>query len=121
MDYLDKLFKQYPFIYCVGGEYYAFGTGVCSKCDKRRELLESRYGQFEESINQNLETKDAWKIFYKLIAVAECIKNEKGICYDPQKEILKFQFGEKEMNELKTQVERYVSYWKKYSFNTFLH
>ena len=26
-----------------------------------------------------------------------------------------------EMNELKTQVERYIAYWKKYSFNTYLN
>lgn len=26
MDYIDKLFKQHPFIYYIGGKYYAFGV-----------------------------------------------------------------------------------------------
>ena len=121
MDYIEKLFKQYPFIYCIGGKYYALGTGVCSECDMRSVLLESRYRKFEESIDQNLKTEDAWKIFHKLISEADYVKDENGVCCDPQKEILKFEFSEKEMNELKAQVERYVAYWRKYSFNTFLH
>ena len=121
MDYIEKLFKQYPFIYCIGEKYYAFGTGVCSECDMRSILLESRYRTFEESVNQNLTTEEAWKIFHKLIVEAECVKDEKGFCVEPQKEVLNFHFEEKEMNELEKQVERYVDYWKKYSFNTFLH
>ena len=30
MDYINKLFGQYPFIYYINGKYYAFGTDVCT-------------------------------------------------------------------------------------------
>lgn len=120
MDYIEKLFKQHPFIYCINEKYYAFGTGVCSECDIGSVLLNSRYRRFEESIGKNLTTEEAWKVFYKLIFEAECVKDKKGICFDAKKEISKFHFSEAEMQELKLQVERYIDYWKKYSFNNFL-
>ena len=121
MDYIEKLFKQHPFIYLIGGKYYAFGSYVCSECDMRSVTLESRYKEYEDSINENLSTKEAWSIFHRLIFKAECVRDENGYCNEPQKEILKFKFSDDEMNELKTQVERYIAYWKKYSFNTYLH
>ena len=121
MDYIEKLFKQYPFIYFIGGKYYAFGTGVCSKCDMKSVMLERRYKTFEESINKNLTTDEAWGIFHKLIVEADGVRDDNGLCTNPEKEILKFNFGETEMNELKMQVERYIDFWQKYSFHTYLH
>lgn len=121
MDHIEKLFKQHPFVYCISGKYYAFGTGVCAECDMRSVMLQSRYRAFEESVNEDLTTEDAWKIFHKLVFQAECVRDEKGICFEPQKEILNFHFEENEMEELKRQVERYIAYWKKYSFNNYLH
>lgn len=121
MDYIEKLFKQHPFIYLISGKYYAFGSYVCYECDMHSTTLESRYREYEENINKDLTTEEAWKIFHRLIFEAECVRDENGYCDKPQKEILKFQFSEKEMNELKLQVERYIAYWKKYAFNTFLH
>lgn len=121
MDYIEKVFKQYPFIYCIGGKYYAFGTGVCSECDMSSVLLESRYKAFEESVSETLTVEEAWRIFHKVMTEAIGVKDDKGICLEPKKEILNFKFGEKEMAELEAQVERYASYWMKYSFNTYLH
>lgn len=91
MDYIEKLFKQYPFIYFIGGKYYAFGSYVCSECDMRSVTLESRYKEFEDSIKEELTQKEAWKIFHKLIFKAECVRDEHGFCSEPQKELLKFQ------------------------------
>nr|DAJ05007.1 MAG TPA: hypothetical protein [Bacteriophage sp.] len=119
MDYIEKLFKQYPFIYFIGGKYYAFGSYVCSECDMRSVTLESRYKEFEDSIKEELTQKEAWKIFHKLIFKAECVRDEHGFCTEPQKELLKLQFSDSEMDELKFQVNRYVEYWKKYSFADF--
>lgn len=121
MDYIEKLFKQHPFIYFIGGKYYAFGSYVCSECDMRSVTLESRYRDYEDSINENLSTEEAWKIFHRLIFKAECVRDENGYCNEPQREISKFKFNSEEMEELKKQVERYIVYWQKYSFNTFLH
>ena len=36
-DYIEKLFKQYPFIYKIGDRFFAFGTGVCSECLSKTE------------------------------------------------------------------------------------
>lgn len=121
MNYIEKVFKQYPFIYFIGGRYYAFGTGVCSECDTDSILLEKRYIDFEDSIGQDLTTEDAWGIFHKLIVEAEYMKDKNEICVYPEKELLKFHFGENEMNELNEQVERYIDYWKKYKFDKYLH
>lgn len=121
MNFVEKLFGQYPFIYYIGGKYYALGSCVCSECDSKSVTLERRYREYEDSIDENLSTQEAWRIFHHLIFKAECVRDEVGYCSEPQKELLKFQFNEEEMNELKSQVERYVAYWQKYSFNTFLH
>ena len=121
MDYIEKLFKQYPFIYCIGDKYYAFGTGVCSECDMSSVLLKKKYRVFEESLTQNLTVEEAWKVFHRLIFEAECVRDDKGICYNPQKEILNFHFEEKEIKELERQVQRYIDYWEKYAFNNYLH
>ena len=117
MDYIEKLFNQHPFIYLIGGKYYAFGSYVCAECDMRSVTLESRYREYEESISKNLTKEEAWKIFHRLIFKAECVRDENGYCDNPKKEILKFQFNDEEMNELKFQVERYITYWRKYSFH----
>lgn len=118
MDYIEKLFKQHPFIYRISNKYYAFGAYVCYECDMCDITMEMRYEEYEESINKNLTTKEAWRIFYRLIFRAKCVREEKGYCDNPQKEILKFKFNDDEMNELKSQVENYIAYWKKYSFNS---
>lgn len=121
MDFIVKLFKQYPFIYYIGGKYYAFGAYVCSECDMRSITLESRYRKYEDSINEELSPKEAWRIFHRLIFKAECVRDEKGYCNETHKELLKFQFSDTEMTELERQVERYVEYWKKYSLGDFCH
>lgn len=110
MNYIDKLFKQYPFIYCIGGEYYAFGTITCAKCGTSSVLLEKRYRAYEESINQDMENKEAWTIFHALMAEAQRVKIIKGECIKPQEEILKFNFNEEQMEELKSQMKRYTKY-----------
>lgn len=121
MDFIETLFKQPPFIYYISGRYYALGSYVCSECDMRSITLEGRYKEYEESVDENLSTQEAWRIFHRLIFKAECVRDEVGYCNAPQKELLKFRFNEEEMNDLKSQVERYVAYWQKYSFSTFLH
>ena len=120
MDFIEKLFKQHPFIYCIGGRYYAFGTGVCAECDMRSITLESRYKEYVNSLNEELTQREAWKIFHRLIFKAQIVRDEKGYCSNQQVELLKIQFNNDEMNELKMQVDRYLKYWKKYSLNDFV-
>lgn len=35
MNYIKKLFKQYPFLYCINNQYYIFGTGICKKVEDK--------------------------------------------------------------------------------------
>ena len=45
---LEVLFNKRPFIYLVNDVYYAFGTGVCARCDKRAKYLtlHSKYQKY---------------------------------------------------------------------------
>lgn len=70
MDYINKLFGQYPFIYYINGKYYAFGTNVCTECNGKSLLLESKYKAFEESIKNDVTDEEAWIIFHKLSSEA---------------------------------------------------
>lgn len=119
MDFIKKLFSQHPFIYYIGGKYYAFGNYVCAECDMQNVTLESRYKEYEDSVDKNLSKKEAWKIFHRLTSRAEFVRKKNGYCFEPKKELMKFQLNEEEMKELKLQVERYATYWKKYSFSDF--
>lgn len=92
MDFIEKLFNQHSFIYCIGEKYYAFSTGVCAECDKRSITLESRYREYVNGLGEELTQREEWKI----------------------------QFNNDEMNELKMQVDRYLEYWKKYSLKDFV-
>lgn len=120
MDYLNKLFAQHPFIYHIGEKYYAFGAYTCYECDMRSITLKSRYKEYEQSINEEISDRDAWRIFHKLVFKAECIRDEKGYCDKPQEEIKKFQFNDMEMQELKVQIDNYIAYWKKHSLSSFI-
>ena len=120
MDYIEKLFKQHPFIYYIGEKYYAFGAYTCYECDMRSITLKSRYEEYEQSINEEISDRDAWRIFHKLVFKAECIRDEKGYCDKPQEEIKKFQFNDMEMQELKVQIDNYIAYWKKHSLSSFV-
>jgi len=116
MDYIEKLFKQHPFIYHIGDKYYAFGNGVCAECDMHSVLLEGRYKTFELNVdNEELTQKEAWELFHKLVFEAECVRGDAEFCSNPKDEISKFNFDEKQQDELKRQIERYIAFYRKHS------
>lgn len=115
MDYIDKLFKQHPFIYYIGGKYYAFGVNTCTECNGKSVLLESRYKKFEESLKDDLSDEEAWRIFHKLSC--EASSAEERTCVMEKEEFAKFSFGEEDMKELKKQIEIYINYWQKHNLN----
>ena len=111
-DYIEKLFKQYPFIYKIGDRFFAFGTGVCSECLKQdREGLKYRYKRYCDNVDVEMDRETAWKIFRKLNAIGEIIIQEEGPCYNPEEKIKEFNFNEEEMAELEAQIEQYVKNW----------
>lgn len=120
MDFIEKLFGKYPFIYYIGDKYYALGSGVCAECDTASVLLKSRYKLFLENIENDLSQDEAWKIYHKLMSEADFVKDKHGICVKPEQEILNFQFNTKEMEELKKQVKRNIEYWQKYDLKRYI-
>lgn len=87
-DYIEKLFKQYPFIYKIGDRFFAFGTGVCSECLKQdREGLKYRYKRYCDNVDVEMDRETAWKIFRKLNVIGEIIIQEEGPCYNPEEKI----------------------------------
>ena len=115
-NYIKKLFKQYPFIYKINDEYYAFGVGVCEKCaEQRRDELDYRYGHFCDNISADMYTKTAWRIFRKLNFIAERLRDKNGYCVNSVEKIKEYNFGDKELAELEIQVKRYIQYWRDYN------
>lgn len=109
MDYIDKLFKQHPFIYRINEKYYAFGVNVCVECNGRSQLLESRYKNFEESLKNDVTDEEAWRIFHKLSGEASGAETKSNV--HAKEEFAKLNFSEDDIKELTKQIERYRSYW----------
>ena len=119
MKYIEKLFKQYAFIYFIDGEYYAFGTGVCSKVDTGSVLLKSRYKDYVFALNNQVEEREAQRIFHKLVMEADSVKEKS---YNKEMESFnKLKFTETNLKELEIQVEQYIEFWKKYNLKDFMN
>lgn len=109
MDYINELFGQHPFIYYINGKYYAFGTNVCTECNGKSLLLESRYKAYEESFKSKVTNEDALTIFRKLSLEASGAET-KSIVH-AKEEFTKLNFSEDDIKELEKQIERYRNYW----------
>ena len=118
MDYIEKLFKQHPFIYYIHGKYYALGVNTCAECDKRSVLLKDRYRAYEEGLKNDLEDATAWEIFRKLSFEATYFK-ETDKTLSMKEKIAELNFSEEDKCELSNQIKRYVDYWKKYNLSQF--
>lgn len=119
MDYIDELFKQYPFIYYIDGKYYAFGVNTCAECDGRSKLLESRYRHFEESFENDVTDQEAWRIFNKLSC--EASGADRRDLVREKEEFARFNFGEDAMKDLKKQIDRYRNYWKEHRLSQLIN
>lgn len=78
MNYVDKLFKQHPFVYCINNRYYAFGFGVCSKLDDNNSFLRNKYSLYIDSLKEEITDFEAWKIFLKVMNEANLKKRTIG-------------------------------------------
>lgn len=73
---LEELFNKRPFIYLVNDVYYAFGVGVCARCDNNFITLPLRYQRYVESFEMDdISQKEAWEIYRKLVSVADAVKS----------------------------------------------
>lgn len=120
MEIIEEIFKKYPFIYYIGGKYYAFGTGVCAECNSGSCSLESHYKRYINNYNEDLTREQAFRIWHSVAGEAEYVKHEQGICLKPEEEIVKFAFSNEEIKELEEQVEIYIGFWKKYNLKEYM-
>lgn len=94
-------------------------TLTCAECDGKSLLLEHRYKDFEENLKSDLTDVEAWEIFHKLSFEASIYRKKDGECVKIKEEFLKFGFDEDDIEELKSQMERCVEFFKKYELNQF--
>lgn len=118
---LDELFKKRPFIYCIDGTYYAFGTGVCSRCDNDGNYvtLPKRYQNYSEALKaNNISQKEAWDVYKKLVSVADAVKtNEEHIHLMDQFDKLNFSATDK--TEIENQLKNLVKFFKQHELGEF--
>lgn len=115
MDFLENLFKQHPFIYCIDEKYYVFGTGVCVQTDC--DIAKKRYSWYVEAIaDSNIQSDKAAYIFRNVVSVASTIQGEKGYATSILLENFEnFNFNADQLKTLQLQVEYYVKFYQKHS------
>ncbi len=119
MDYMNKLFKQHPFIYKISGKYYAFGNRVCAECTLNMPTLDLRFDRYCDACVENVTQGEARDIFAKVKSAAELVRDRVGACEKPEIEIEKFGFTDSEIKELEHQIDRYIDFWRNYKLNDF--
>lgn len=112
---LEELFKKRPFIYYIDGEYYAFGMGVCAKCNKKVNYvtLPTRYENYVLVKAKDISQRDAWNIYRKLVSVADNVKDgEKHT--NLQQKFEEMGFTNEERDEIEKQLSDLVEFFVKY-------
>lgn len=115
MKTMEEIFKKSPFIYYIGGRYYAFGTGVCARCNSEICSLESRYKCYVDNCNKDLTQQQAFEIWRRVVSAAEYVEQKQGTCFKPEEEIAQFGFSNEEIKELEKQIEAYINFFKKHN------
>ena len=118
---LEELFKKRPFVYLVNDVYYAFGTGVCARCDKGGTYvtLPSRYQNYlDAQSNDSISQGDAWDIYRKLVSVADAVKESEEHIHLPEK-FEKLNFSNAEKEEIEIQVKKLVAFFRKHDLADF--
>lgn len=118
---LEELFKKRPFIYYVNDVYYAFGTGVCARCDKNGTYvtLPSRYQNYLDAVkDDSISQSDAWDIYRKLVSVADSVKD--GGDHIHLLELFeKMNFSNTEKTTIEIQLKQLVEFFRKHDLVEF--
>lgn len=111
---IEKLYQKHPFIYYIGGKYYAFGMHVCSEC-MRIVGLERDYDIYREELQSEVEEMEAWKIFNRMRFLASSHKQEENSNVKEwfDSEFEKMNFSEEEKSELDKQIKEMASFIQK--------
>ncbi len=116
MSYVEDLFKMYPFIYRIRGEYYALGNGMCTKCNGKSVPLDGRYRAFEQIVDKDIPDKEAWECYHKVMFEAKHASYENAAHNYTEKDLLQFGFSQDELSELEAQVKRNRDFFKSHKF-----
>ncbi len=120
MKLTDELNKKFPFLYCVRGVYYAFGTGVCGKCQNSIRVQEA-YRMYATGRNEKLTPQQAAETFKHVKNVAEETCSRVRSMEEFEENFSKMNFSEEDLNEIEKQVDGYVAFWTKYELNHFFN
>ena len=120
MKLTDELNKKNPFLYYVRGEYYAFGTGVCGKCQNSIRVQEA-YRMYATGRNEKLTPQQAAETFKHVKNVAEETCSRVRSMEEFEENFSKMNFSEENLNEIEKQVDGYVAFWTKYELNHFFN
>lgn len=117
---LEVLFNKRPFIYLVNDVYYAFGTGVCARCDKRVKYLtlHSKYQKYLRAQSDKeimLARRQAWDIYRRLVNIADSVKTSEEQYTHLSDIFEEFKFTNAEKEEIENQLNKMVTFFKRYS------
>lgn len=118
MKLTDELNKKFPFLYCVRGEYYAFGMGICGKCENSLRVQEA-YDMYMIGRNKDLNQCEAAGTFKHVSCVAEETCTKVHSMKEFEENFSKMNFSEEDLNEIEKQAKWYVDFWTKYELNHF--
>lgn len=112
---LEKLFKIRPFVFFVREEYFAFGSGVCKRCNNEHGnpvTLPLRYERYLAALKQEgIAQSDAWDVYRKVNSVAENIQSLDDHLHLPEK-FEKLNFSDSEKESIQKQLEQVVSFFR---------
>lgn len=113
---IDELFGKRPFIYFISGEFYAFGTGVCARCNLNGTYvtLPTRYTTYIEAKRIKISDADAWNAYRRLVSVAEAVKNDVEHTQLTAK-FEKMGFTVEEKEEINIQLRDMVKFFKEHN------
>lgn len=113
---LEELFKKRPFIYRINDVYYAFGAGVCAKCDEEYVTLPVRYQNYVDSKDNDMLTRDkAMKLYHELEFVAEMVRDKEEEHVRLQEKFTKLKFSVSDEQEIDCQLKGMVAFFQKYN------
>ena len=116
MNYIEKLFKQHPFIYYINGKYYAFGVNACAECSYDAISLKNRYDAYLKVLEDGLMTDVAWDVFEGRKLEAKFIADHDN----NSKKFEDFKFNQEEMKILEKQIEDYVKFFSKNNLHKYI-
>ena len=119
---IEELLKKTPFVYFVRGDYYAFGGGVCEKCNNGQRtipLLPLRYSEYLNLLNnQDTLQNDAWNAYRRIVNIAKNMRGANGK-QSLQEQFNSFGFTEKEQEEIQQQLDQRMFFYKHYRLDVF--